>query len=85
MSEELFDVPVNKSPRLRWIEARGLHIRKTDPRKVGTEDCDGEVIEAFYVSMNKRHWIGGPTEDDALAKWARVAGVPLWNEEAFAK
>lgn len=77
----LFDVPVVESPRLRWIKAHRIVTRKTDHEvQPGEEDCDGMDVYQWYAWSSQRRY-GGPTEDDALAAWARANGARLWNEE----
>lgn len=85
MSNILIDVPVCKSPRLRWLEKYNLQTIDT-----GLEG--GECPESGH---EYKRWIAGPrdvppepdtwsegdTEDEAIAQWARERGIRLWNEE----
>jgi len=82
---ELFDVPVVKSPRLKWIEKHRLKTKCAEfPVADGDEDEFGnEVFQWSASDDNWKHSHGGATEDDALAAWARARGVRLWNEEGL--
>ena len=89
MRDELFDVPVVKSPRLKWIEKHGLYTQHFPDVKPGDDDPEtGEEIYPWRAWVgNMRHariCAGGATEDDALAEWAKASGVLLWNEETGA-
>lgn len=87
---ELFTIPEVKSPRLKWIAAHNLHTKHFPDRREGDEcpetGADMHPWEAWqhagkvYPPGNS---CGGPTEDDALANWARNNGVRMWNEEAM--
>lgn len=84
MSEELFNIPVVKSPRLRWIEKHRLQVRETKNWVEGMEDDDGDEVEKFYATDDGIHMHGGSTEDNALAAWAEARGKLLWFEEGMA-
>jgi hypothetical protein len=84
MSEELFKVPVSKSPRLRWMEKHHVTVERM-PVEVnpGDEDEFSHEMFQFYASDDGRHRYGGNTEDEALAKYASCRGYRLWNEEGY--
>ena len=84
MSEELFNVPVVKSPRLKWIEKHHLRVKQTPDWQPDMEDEEGDDVEKFYASDDGIHWHGGDTEDNALATWAEARGKLLWFEEGMA-
>lgn len=84
MIEELFKVPVTKSPRLLWIEKHRVKTRQTPAWEEGLEDEDGNDLEKWYASDDDwRHGYGGDTEDNALAAWAEARGKLLWFEEGL--
>lgn len=86
MSEELFEVPEVKSPRLKWIEKHRIKIRQTPNWTSGMEDFDGDEVHKFYACDDgnwRFHAYGGETEDAALAEWARCRGKRLWFEEGL--
>lgn len=83
MSEELFKVPVTKSPRLLWIEKHRIEVRPTKDWQPGMEDDDGDEVERFYATDDGVHMHGGDTEDNALAAWAEARGKLLWFEEGL--
>lgn len=79
MSDEgmLFgDMPVAKSPRLKWIERHGMHLEPLENES--PEYGDGNVWKAWN---NHTQACYGTTQDDALAAWARANGARMWFEE----
>lgn len=78
---ELFEVPVQLSPRLRWKQCHGV--------KSGYHDSGGEFPPwcawvGAYATGDK--YTGeGDTEDDALVDLARKQGWRMWNEESELK
>lgn len=84
MSDELFEVPECKSPKLQWMEKHRVEVKRLG-FDVGPdeEDEDGRRLFQYNASDDGwKHSYGGETEDDALAAWARARGKRLWNEEA---
>ncbi len=81
MSEELFKVPEQKSPRLRWMEKHRVKVKQTPDWSPGMEDADGDPVAPWYASDDGKHWHAGDSENDALGAWAVARGVRLWNEE----
>lgn len=78
MTDFLFDVPPQDSPRLAWMKRHGVVTWMVqgcdvDPWCASTEEqvkkCDTEGLGT------------GDTEDDALADFARRRNLRLWNEE----
>jgi hypothetical protein len=70
MTDTLFPLPEQKSPRLLWIEKHGVIMEESSERWHAYRMFDGG------------HYGGtGKTQDDALADWARKNNVRLWNEE----
>ena len=79
---ELFkpEMVAGDSPRLKWIKRHQLDvwflaetgIEDDSPCWVCQHKRGNEVVECGA---------SGPTEDDALADWARRNRVKLWNEE----
>ena len=75
MTSDLFPDCKQDSPRLAWMKRHGVFAY--------------HVERGFYVSL----YGGKPsqrtsffdTEDEAIANWAAGCGIPLWNEEQFAK
>ena len=92
MSENLFDVPEQLSPRLAWLKSRVVYTRKTE-FKSGDEDDDGIELFPWYAwtgamkqeDAHLRDMAGGATEDDAIAALARKKYWRLWNEQEFAR
>jgi len=87
MTDTLFDLPEQKSPRLLWIEKHGietLHVPYEDESgmdvgwyawRINDGECLDEVI-------HYGHEYGfGATEADAITDWSRKNDVRLWNEE----
>jgi hypothetical protein len=83
---ELFDAQMGegKSPRLKWLEKHGLKthdygaafVSPETGHEFGRWTC---YLESDYYTFSK--WANGETEADAIADWARLNGVRLWNEE----
>lgn len=79
MQAELLEVGPSLSPRKRWeakyrIEAYPFTTIVEERRFRVRGEFGDETITAE-----------ADTEDEAFVKWARFAGVPLWNEESFAQ
>ncbi len=94
MSDELFSVPVQKSPKLRWMERHRIKVKHFQDVEPGDEDeFENEVYP--YVARKADFemydlvpdsWLGvGNTEDEALVDYARKRGLLLWNEEDYVK
>ena len=77
MTDELFEVPEQLSPRLKWMKRHGIY----------TDHC-GQIAKHVswkaYV-LNERGGIDlssyGETEHEAIADLAIRLGIKLWNEE----
>lgn len=87
MSEPtLFDVPVQLSPRLAWMEKHDVQ----------TKNCPGDWVCEFtglegpcWIAWSGKQTFGhilepchGDTEKSAIADFAMRNGIRLWNEEA---
>lgn len=84
MSNELFDIPEVKSPRLRWMEKYHIKVKQTPNWSPGQEDENGDEVCKFYATDDSINYHGGDTEDNALAEWAEARGKLLWFEEGLA-
>ena len=78
MSTDLFPEVRGESPRLAWIKRHDLHTQLCpDPDEHPWACWAGKLSAALDAGT-----VGdGPTEDDAIADWARKSGALLWNEE----
>ena len=94
MSDDLFPTAVQPSPRLQWLEAHSIGIAENPNFVTPGQECDltGKEVFKFAVKgwkdfngiMRLLKVCGeGNTEEDAVADWARKAGVRLWNEEGY--
>ena len=86
----LFDVPVQPSPRLRWLQEHKITTAHWPEVNPGDEDEFGNELfpwTAFCGPLDGLHaTIGcGATEAEALADYARQRGIRLWNEEGYEK
>jgi hypothetical protein len=94
---ELFPIEsvTQDSPRLAWLKRHNLETECIPEGGPGVESPEtGEDIPAWICRVRKQHPNfstycdreigGGNTEDDAIADFARNAGIPLWNEESLA-
>jgi hypothetical protein len=90
---ELFPEEVGSmdSPRLAWMKRHGLET-EFYPEAVGmTEDEFGNDVFPWVCRLAKPRLTsgtycpkeigGGETEHDAIADFAKNAGLKLWNEE----
>lgn len=73
-SPELFQTPVQLSPRLAWYAGHNIRVI---PGKRGNL----EAVGSFNGIAINAH---GETEDEAIARLALKAKSPLWFEESFA-
>lgn len=77
MTDTLFYVPPCDSPRLRWMKKHGVIVNHMPavPKTCNT---------FWHAASSQTTRDGtGPTEDDAIADWAKRNGVRLWNEESI--
>ena len=90
MTSDLFPDCRQDSPRLAWMKRHGITIRPiTDFERSLFSEFSRDLILNF-AALKKRHdkylQTGvGETEDNALADLAEQLGIPLWNEEQYAK
>ena len=66
--DELFHIEENKSPRLKWMEKKNIHVL---PRPDGTW--------LAYKSQT-RHNFSGPDEISAVVGLAKKLKLKLWNQ-----
>lgn len=78
MSEMLFDVPEQKSPKLRWMEERGVATRQTG-LAAGDEDELGNELFPWLATSGEVS-SGGMTEHEAIVGLAVKKRWKLWNE-----
>ena len=64
---ELFDIPLSKSPKLKWMERHCIAI-------TNTPSIGFTVVHGMKTITTK------PTEDEAITEAARLIGIRLWNE-----
>lgn len=79
---ELFDVPKSLSPRLVWIEEKGIKTYRSPglcPDEAPWNCWSGDLETA----IEKDSFGVGDTEDEAIVNWAKANGVRLWNEEGL--
>ena len=79
MTSDLFPDCRQDSPRLAWMKRHGVEVVELPVKQDGQYPfCAGtaSLMHAFGY---------GDTEDDALADFAKRNGIPLWNEEQYAK
>lgn len=85
MKDTLFDLPVQKSPRLLWLEAHRVTTKHWPGVSFGDEDEFGNEMfpwTAFVGGVDDLHiFVGaGDTEQDAIVDLAVKKGWKLWNE-----
>ena len=74
MSDDLFPDCRHDSPRLAWMKRHGIRIVATDELLIGEFAATDGSATAY-----------GDSEYDALAFLAHFKGIPLWDEEQYAK
>lgn len=88
--DDLLTVPVQLSPRLAWMKARGVHIIHNKGIEPGTEcELSGETLYpycAHRANDGAQIFVGnmagyGNTEDEAIVALALANGWKLWNEQ----
>ena len=84
---ELFPVESVKgdSPRLAWLKSHHVKTKNFPEQKIGDENEFGDELFPWYAFSafaedDVNDFIGGATEDDAIAEYARRKGLRLWNE-----
>jgi hypothetical protein len=65
---ELFNIPLTKSPKLKWMERHCITINYAN--NIG-----------FSVFHGMKLIITKPTEDEAITQAAKLIGIRLWNEQ----
>lgn len=80
MSDLLFDVPEQLSPRMAWMMKNDVQTYLTPHLDVEEEpwNCwSGDLQRA----MDRDRVEHGKTEDEAITEWAKANHQNLWNEE----
>jgi len=73
---ELFNLPETPSPRLAWMRANKIQCHVTTQCPLPVSCWSGDLAESMENNL-----IGyGNTEDEAIADFAKRAGLRLWNE-----
>jgi hypothetical protein len=96
MTDDLFPDCKQGSPRLAWMKkhgvttelvgdawrAYGTFVHHVDYGKIPDKS---EIDEPVLLMADQYvfYLIDGASEDEALSFWAKEAGIPLWNEEAY--
>lgn len=75
MNGELFDVPVQLSPRLEWMKRHGIITKYHPPY--------GSDAGAWTAHAPNRGAYQGETEDGAISAFVKAYGIRLWNEEGL--
>lgn len=76
MSDELFEVPEQLSPRLKWMREHAIKVYKSDV---------SDALEPWIADSSRALKAGtsafsGATEDEAIVELAKANGWKLWNE-----
>ncbi len=75
MSDFLFDVPEQKSPRLLWLERHNIETRQTGTSSDELGDC------MRWIAENPVGIGYGETKNEAVTKLALKLGIKFWFEE----
>jgi hypothetical protein len=79
----LFDVPIELSPRLKWLAKHGLVTERVNASGIGGSTWVCRTSKPNLGGLWTPNSIGGgETEDEAIAEFAKAAGIKIWNEEA---
>ena len=91
MTSDLFPDCKHDSPRLAWMKKHDVHTLSTgiddpdeDIEPWSAWQGDGDCISE-YGRDPKYGFVTGATEEDAIVNLAKARGIPLWNEEQYAK
>ena len=95
MTSDLFPDCRQDSPRLAWMKRHGITVRKATFDELmrfeatygidDDEQRDYQFIASAPTGGLFRMNCYASTEEDALAGVAKAIGIPLWNEEQYAK
>lgn len=83
---ELFDIKSVKqdSPRFAWMKHYGVKVKNCPDVTVGDEGEFGNEQWPWYAFAHEasqpEDFVGGETEDEALANFAKSKNLRLWNE-----
>jgi hypothetical protein len=72
MNHELFEMPMQLSPRLQWIKKHNICTQKFEAPTIAPE--------FRWVATSKTITAPGPSEDDAIVNLAKLMKIKLWNE-----
>ena len=78
MSEELFEIPLSESPRLKWLRDHNVKTLLTE----FLDDDENQHWSAWNQedAPNPDNTGIGETEHDAIVALALMNGWKLWNE-----
>lgn len=82
VSNDLFDVSEQLSPRLKWMKDNGVctfRCINLDPEELSWFAWRGTREDAMHEDACGRSGMG-ETEDDALVDFCKKMGIKLWNE-----
>ena len=86
---DLFPDCRQDSPRLAWMKRNHVKVIELESVSEIEEDEFGNEYGRFNITFdyesNQTVRGYGMTLDEALASFALCAGIPLWNEEEYAK
>ena len=89
MTSDLFPDCKMDSPRLAWIKRHHIKVIELESVSEIEEDEFGNEYGRYNVTLDyesEQTVRGyGMTLDEALADFASKLGIPLWNEEQYAK
>ena len=72
MTDELFSIPPQLSPRLRWIDKHGIWTQRFDAPSIAPEFRWKATAAGITAT--------GPSEDEVIVELAKLMGIKLWNE-----
>jgi len=79
---DLFEIPEQLSPRLKWMKEHDVHTDKCRYLQAGEAPWSawqGDMMKAMsFMEIST-----GETEDEAIVHLAKAMGWKLWNEEAL--
>jgi len=91
MTEQLNMIHVEESlsPRLAWMKKNHIKVFELESVSEIEEDEFGNEYGRYNVTVDLENCGAirgyGMTLDEALADFASKLGIPLWNEEQYAK
>ena len=88
VTDTLFDIPEQKSPRLKWMQEKNISTHLNNDVQAGDEDeFSGEQIYPWTAFTGKPRFPRpdagyGDSEHEAIVDLAIKKGWRLWNETA---